>query len=221
VARRTSSCGMPISSDFSVNNTTKDLELSNTFYEGLDLLYQPKTNLIKLYGSKSGTYTVDLNLNTPTISATNYIETTGTSNITIDWVNGTNITFTRVSQSAIKLKNGDITSFNVLVAFNRNCSVEYGAISYINGVAITTPQTFGNQDFSGVVGHTIVQALKYDMVFDLLTNEDVEYPIGTVFTTKLFKRQELASPTLTSRYMFGVNVNNIDRISYATIKTIV
>ena len=186
----------------------------------LKAMFQPKAYELKLYGTKTGTLAVDLTDAKPTISATNYIETIATSNITIDWINGTNITFTRTSTSPIKLSNKDSTIFNLLVAFNRDCSVEYGAIAYADGVPITSPQTFGNQDFSGVSGFTTVQPLKYELEFDLLASETT-FPVGTVFTTKLFKRQETASPTLTTRYLFGVNTNGINRISYSKVETTV
>lgn len=193
-------------------------QIMNAFSEASQL-FQTKELLVKLYGTKSGTLTVNLTDTTPTVSATNYIETAATSNVTIDFVNGTNITFSRTSLAPIKLKKHDLVEFNIFTAFNRDCSVEYGSISYINGVQVASAQTFGNQDFKGVAGFTTVQVLKYIMDLDLLEDEPVAYPAGTVFTTKLFKRQESATPTLTTHYLFGVNQNGLDRFSYATIKT--
>lgn len=200
--------------DDTTSSLTKTYSSSKT-----DATYERKIYNVKLFGTKSGTYTVNLTDTAPSILATNYIETVNTNNITIDWVNGLNMTFTRVASAPIKLKKGDTTTFNIYTAFNRDCSVEFGAISYIDGVPITTPQAFGNQDFSGVSGFTTVQVLKYEMEFDLLGDEPVEYPAGTIFTTKLFKRQETSTPTLTTRYLYGVNTNGLDRISYAKVKT--
>lgn len=210
-----------ISSPSEIDDLDSSLLKTYSSSKILDILqsYQHKEYPIKLYGTKLNATNVTLFDTPPIVNATNYIETTSTNNTTIDWVNGTNTTFTRTSTSAVKLKRGDMVDFNIYTAFNRDCSVEYGAISYINGVPISTQQTFGNQDFSGVTGFTTVQVLKYELELDLLPITPTEYPIGTVFTTKLFKRQESATPTLTTRYMYGVNINNLDRFSYAKIQT--
>jgi len=181
-------------------------------------LFQPRIYDILLYGEKSTGYIVNLIDDKPTVDTDNYIETNGTTNIVFDWVNGINIEINRTSSAEIKLRNTDYAMFNALVAFNRSCSVEYGSISYADGVAISSEHTYGNQDFAGVNGFDVVQALKYNSYFDLLPDGINTFPAGTIFTTKLFKRQKSITPSLTTRYILGKSVNEIDRFTFSKIE---
>ncbi|MEG2116615.1 MAG: hypothetical protein RRZ69_02900, partial [Clostridia bacterium] len=190
-----------------VRNNEADKVYSAKYVEDT---FAPKSFFENLYLTRLTATTAKLALTKPTVGNGNYLFAT-TTNTAMAW--GTaEMTLTRTFESDIQFDNNSAISVVFDVAFNRNVSVEYGAVVKINNAVISSQQAFGLTNFNGDTNFTNVYNNKFDVILDLLLSPTT-YTAGDILTIQIFKRQ-LATTALTTRVFCGVNVNGAERFSF-------
>lgn len=176
--------------------------------------FTPRTFVENLYLTRTNTTTADLTNAKPVANTNNFITTT-TTNTSFDFASTTKFVLTRTLQNNVQFDKQDALKVTLNCAFNRNTTVEFGARILMNGTPISSNQAFGLTSFNGDTNYDQVTEFTLTIVMDLLATATT-YPIGTIMTVEIFTRQ-VSNQSLITRIFCGVNVNGVDRNSYANL----
>lgn len=163
-----------------------------------------------LYLTRTATTTADMTVAKPALNANNFMTTT-TTNTTINWSGTQKIVLTRTTETEITLDAYSAFNISLAYAVNRNAQIEVGARVLIDGQIVSTQQIVGLRDLQGNNNYDEVYYDTFAVFPDNILSPTT-YPIGTVITIELFKKQTSAQ-SLTTRIYCGATQGGGDRYS--------
>lgn len=168
--------------------------------------FAPLTFVSNLYAEKTGANTASLMNTPPVLNADNVLTSTNTTNTEYNW-SVPDFTFTRELGVATTLTSSNSFQVNMTLQVSRNANISWGAKIKVsqdggeNWEYISENQSYGAVFFETGLGNTTTFN-----VFTNLIQGTVTYPIGTLLSVEIYKKQSIATALTTTIYC-GVEVD--------------